>query len=379
MVNEISVRASLKIHGKIARKPFGGLWYLCRGVDPQGTGKVEILVPEALTFLNTSDTTFYRWLKDGKEAGAFREYKSIGKNKIRIFLGSKEAVCKKLGITDWQSTTEIPLWQLFNNPDLPLWKFLGIEPNKLTLRQQVTLFQTYWMQKRSIEAAVEAEKKEVQEKRKRRKPCLRKFSGVNGKPTSQSSAGRDIRFLRNKLPIGASQKGIGDSLGITEQTVKEHQRGVGRFQQAHKKKPHEAEAELFYAQKTGQRCPIFKRFGEYYRYGCNLYNLEFTLCSEFTQRLKYKFKLLLEEIPLEAIEWKKNRDTFCTPLAKHFFLTKNEIMEKLNKKYDLDTLDHILIAMYWELKTRSFGKFMIEVKKELRRMKIEEYRRARGY
>ncbi len=372
------MRASLKIHGKIARKNWARLWYICRAIDKQGSGRVKILVSKILTVLKISRATFYRWLKEGKAAGAFQCYKRIDKHIQLIQLGSKVAVCKKLGITDWDSTTEIPIWKLFNNPELSLWKSMGIKPNRVKLRKLVTSLQTYWMQQRSIEAAKEAERKKHRNKKNRRKNYVPDFSGADGEPTSQLSAAQSYRFSRKHLPTGCSQKGIGKSLGVSDRTARRHLEGTERVQIFYKEEAYQAQAELFYARETGAKSPVFKRNGEYYRYGPNLYNLNFKLCSEFTQRLKYKFQLLLEEIPLTAIHWEENKYKFCSPMFCSGYMTKHEILEKLEEKYELDSLDQILIPIYWELKTRSFEKFRIAVRKELRRLRTEEYRRARS-
>ncbi len=380
MVNRINVGANVRIHGKIARENYGGLWYHCRAIDKEGAGRVDILLPEIMALFGRSRAAVYRWLKEGKEAGAFLHYKQIDRHTMRIYLGSKTRICKNLGFTDWDSSTEITLRELFNNPD--------IEIEGESLRKLVTIFQTYWMQKRSIEAAKEEEKLKVRKKRNRRKPCkpFKKLSGANGKPTSQLRAGQQYKFSRHHLPTGASQEGIGESLGICDRTVRRHQEGIERVQMMYKVKPSEVkrrrdlftgEIELFYAHPTGETVPVFKRHGEYYRYGCNLYDLNFVIHSEFTQRLKYKFSLLLEEVPLEAIQWSKNKQFAHSPLFSHLYMSQQEIEEKLNKKYDLDSLDRVAMYIYWHLKTKSFGKFMIAVKEELIRLKKEKYRMAR--
>ncbi len=378
MENSISVCADLRIHGKIARQIWAILWYLYRAIDKEGSGKVDISVTEVRTFLNISRTRFYRWLKEGKEAGAFQSYRSIGQNRMRIYLGSKTRVTEKLGITDWESSTEIQLEQLFNNP----------EREGKSLKELITKCQTYWMEERSTEAAKEEEKIKVRKKRNRRKPCkpYEKIRGANGEPTSQLRAGKQFIYSRYYLPTGASQEGIGESLGISDRTVRRHQEGIDRTQMMYKVKPSEVkrgtnlftgEIELFYVHPTGEKVPVFKRGGEYYRFGCNLYDLEFTQHSEFTQRLKYKFSLLQEEIPLEAIQWSKNKKFAHSPLFSHLYMSQQEIKEKLNKKYDLDSLDEVAMYIYWHLKTKSFGKFMIAVKEELIRLKREKYRMAR--
>ena len=80
MVNKISVRANLKVHGKIARKTWARLWYICRAIDKEGSGRVKILVSKMLKVLKISRATFYRWLKEGKAAGAFQSYKRIDRD-----------------------------------------------------------------------------------------------------------------------------------------------------------------------------------------------------------------------------------------------------------------------------------------------------------
>ena len=137
------------------------------------------------------------------------------------------------------------------------------------------------------------------------------------------------------------------------------------------------EIELFYEHPTGKRVPVFKRLGEYYRYGCNLYDLDFVMCGEFTQRLKYKFSLLRKEIPLEAVQWKKNGKYFGSELFPHLYMTKDQIKKKLSEKYKLDYLDEVCMRVYWTIKTKSFGEFMIAVKDELTRLKKQRYRLAR--
>ena len=150
MVNRINAHTKVKIYEKIGRQVWGKLWYLWQTMDTEGSGRVEIPVPELLTSLNISQITLYEWLKEGKEAGAFRDYKTINKDIERIYLGSKVAIYKKLGITDRHSTTEIELWQLLNNSEI------GIQDEPL--REQVTKFQAYWMQIRAIKATKEKER-----------------------------------------------------------------------------------------------------------------------------------------------------------------------------------------------------------------------------
>lgn len=364
----LNLKTPCYINGKIARQPWARLWYFCRAIDSDHRGKVYILVPELLTLLNCSRATFYRWLKEGQEAGAFREYKRIDKHTERIILGGKAAVCRKLKITNWDSVTQVPLWSILGNSDIPLRQNRK-KPKGKKLRQWTTLLQAYWMQHRSIEAAKKEETNRIRNKRKRRKPFKPKFRGANGQPTSQLYAGRNVFFSRRHLPTGASQEGIGESLGISECSVRRHLKGVERIQVMYKVDPLEGQFALFNAQETWEKSPIFERKGEYYRYGTNLYNLKFTQKSEFTQRLKYKFSLLLEEIPIEAIQWESNKDELCSPLFSSCYLSKHEILEKLTKKYKLDSLDKICIYIYWELKTKSFGKFRLAVKQELKKLK----------
>jgi hypothetical protein len=100
-----------------------------------------------------------------------------------------------------------------------------------------------------------------------------------------------LQFFRNKVPHGASQPGIGNTLNINERTVRRHLKPVLRVQQVHKIPYAEAWAQIQIAAETGEKPNCFIRGQEAYKYGCNIYDLAFDQRSEKTQRLKHMFFL----------------------------------------------------------------------------------------
>ncbi|MDJ0510797.1 MAG: hypothetical protein QNJ64_16310 [Crocosphaera sp.] len=364
MVNSISVCANVKIHGKIARKPWAKLLYMCRTIDKKGSGRVKILIPEIIALLGISKGTFYRHLKEGKEAGAFRSYKRTDKYEETIYLGSLTEIAKNLKLTNWGSTTEIPLWMLLTCAEIPLWEYEKEKAKKIkaaSLKKRITWFQTQWLEKQSIEAAKDQERQKIRNKRKRRKPYDPKFSGATGKPTSQIKAARkEPRFSRRHLPTGASQEGIGQSLEICDRTVRRHLEQIERMQIFYKVTAYEGQAELFHAQEENRKPLVFKRQGEYYRYGTNLYNLDFNQKSQFTGKLKYKYNLYKKKLRLGL-----NKDKFY--LCK---LSKSEILDEF-KEFDLDPMDHIcinvLIANFCKIRFKEFKELVIREIRETKK------------
>lgn len=328
-LTKINLKASVRVHGEIARHPWAKLWYLCRAIDTEGKGYVIISLPEFEILMGRSRATFYRWLKDGKEAGAFRSYEKEGEHFEKIYLGSKTEICKRLKITDWDSVTYTPLYKILK----PLKKNPHNEPD---LREQVTAFQTQWLEERSKVAA----RKEARINKDKRLPHKPDFRGATVKPSSPILPSK---FSRKNLPVGASQETIAKSLGISSRSVRRHLKQVERQQVYYKVPKCEAQAEIFHAGEAGKKCPIFERKGEYFKYGPNLYNLNFTQKSEWIQRLKYKFNLLVKNAEPPDKDHKKN----------------------LYNCFELDTLDLIIVNYLRWSGSRSFGKLLKSIYREI--------------
>lgn len=99
---------SVRIHSRIARNPWARLWYLCRGIDKDGSGQLKIPLSVIEAFLDCKEKTIYQWLKDGKRVGAFRRYRSR-KGVLQIYLGSLYKVCWELNLKNWGAVGVHPL------------------------------------------------------------------------------------------------------------------------------------------------------------------------------------------------------------------------------------------------------------------------------
>lgn len=99
---------TVRIHSRIARNPWARLWYLCRGIDKEGSGNIAIAISVATTMLDCSEKTIYRWLQKGKRVGAFRRYR-VKNGTLHVYLGSLFKVCVYLNIKNWGVVSQCPL------------------------------------------------------------------------------------------------------------------------------------------------------------------------------------------------------------------------------------------------------------------------------
>ena len=99
---------TVRIHSRIARNPWARLWYLCRGIDKDGSGNAAIPIAAATIMLDCSEKTIYRWLQKGKRVGAFRSYR-IKNGTLQVYLGSLFKVCWFLNLKNWGVVSQCPL------------------------------------------------------------------------------------------------------------------------------------------------------------------------------------------------------------------------------------------------------------------------------
>jgi hypothetical protein len=257
--------AKIIIHAPICRMTWGRLYYFLRSGDPQGSGQVTISRHELLDFFEVDNSTLYRWLQDGRKDGAFRNYSRLG-DTFSIWLGSKSAITLALGLPDWGAATVIDRAALA----APEW------------RGRVTAHQTYWQQRRSKTAALNTARME-----RRKKPQVARIKFNLRRATAKPT----LQFIRNKIPFGCNQIGIGKTLNISERTVRRHLKPVSRVQQAHKIPYPQGWAHIMIAKETGKKPLCFIRGNEAFKFGCNIYDLAFEQRSEQTQRLKHLFFL----------------------------------------------------------------------------------------
>ena len=202
----------MRIHSKIARQPFARLWYLLRAFDFKGQGYGEISVSQVCQILKISTKSLYRWLKQGKQIGAFRRY-SLKKNALKTWLGSLHKTCHGLGLKDWGAVGIVPL-AVAND----------------FLRSVATTINTQDLQEKSHYAATTNLKQKYRSFYAPPKAeAIIALSGTFQKPNEG-----DIPFLlhvgqrrafvsKGFIPFGTSQKSIGNSLDIHPVTVRRHQ------------------------------------------------------------------------------------------------------------------------------------------------------------
>lgn len=308
----------VRVHVGIARYPWARLWYLARGFDPSGRGIVDLPADIICQLLAVSKPTLYEWLRDGKNAGAFRDYKFKG-NCLHIWLGGLPKVCATLGLESWGATATVSL--------------LDVKQ----LRALATGIATAELQKKSHYAARRSLK---HRERSFFTPPTADAILAEGERSSQKPAKGQVPFLlwvgaskvfvsKGFVPFGASQAAIAVEVGICDRTVRRHQRQLDleRRQLVQAKHAYKlvsvgiewdsdecfAEPDIWY-QGTGDAIRLFEpngissssrpgghpisrqRFfnyrGKTWIYRCNLYSINFSFNS--MKAARHQYKLLMQ-------------------------------------------------------------------------------------
>lgn len=90
--------------------PCSKLWYLCRAMDRDGSGKI-LLSQNQWQLLGVAKSTICRWVREGKELGLFRRTEWSG-NTLRIILGGLFKACIASGVKNWGAAAVVPLEEL---------------------------------------------------------------------------------------------------------------------------------------------------------------------------------------------------------------------------------------------------------------------------
>lgn len=203
---------SVRIHAKIARNPFARIWYLMRALDFQGRGYGELAVDYCCEILNISTKTLYRWLKDGKQVGAFRRY-SLKKGIVKAWLGSLHKVSHALNLENWGAVGAMPLGTA-----------------NAFLRSAATVISSQQLQEASHYAArtnLKSQAKPLYIPPRPEEIFATKQSSLklaSGKLPFVLHVGQKRIFVsKSFVPFGASQESIGKNLGICPLTVQRHQ------------------------------------------------------------------------------------------------------------------------------------------------------------
>lgn len=254
---------------KLNRKPYIKLWKIAKLNDKAKHGYVVMYFPELVETFG-SGATLYRWLQLGKKDGAFRFYRKRG-NYLEISYGSQKNIAQRMKAADLEVAVQIPLEEITCNT------------NEEKLRQKTTLHTAQTLQTRSRNAAIKELRASKNRHIKLARPKLRRGT-LAEKPTCQ--------YFPTQKQWGVSQKTLAATLGVSERTIRRHVAKTPRVQGLYKVSKSEGQAELFYSQEERTKPKIFFRKGEYWKYGTNLYNLDYEIKNRWTARLRYKFDLL---------------------------------------------------------------------------------------
>ncbi len=205
-----------RLHTWLSREPWAKLWYCLRALDQSGKGYYQIPIEllEALT--GGDEKTIYRWLKDGRSAGAFRRYKVRG-GILYIWLGGLYAVCQKMNLKHWGAVAVVNLLDLGS------------------IRQLTTATATQRLQQRSHYAANSNLKKKY--RKLYGAPHANELLENIGQSSLKSAAGqvpfvlhiskKRVFVSKNFVAFGTSQRAISIDLGIHPKTVQRHQDAMG--------------------------------------------------------------------------------------------------------------------------------------------------------
>lgn len=203
---------SVRIHAKIARRPWARLWYLLRGFD-NGRGLLEVAAGEIEALLGCGTSTIWEWLRDGKRAGAFRQYR-FKRGTWRFVLGGLASVCQRGGLNDWGATIALPILEAVEQ-----------------MRVLATTATTELLQRQSRAAARAA--LTGAEKKLYPLPTAEQILELAGKSSEKPDRGqipfllwvgsRRIWVSKGFVPFGAGQESIAQSLSISARSVRRHQ------------------------------------------------------------------------------------------------------------------------------------------------------------
>lgn len=294
------------------------LWRLARHVDRPGRGYVVFYFPNLEKTLNTSRATIYRWLQSGRKDGVFRFYRRRG-NYLEISYTSSKNIALKMEAADLGPQVVIPV-------------------EEIAIKQKTTLHTAKIFQIRSRAAAIKKLRANGDRHTRLAQPKFRGGTLIN-KPTSQ--------YFPNQKQWGVSQKTLASTLGVSERTVRRHLASTPRVQGLYKVSSLCGQLDQFYSKEERTKPTVFKRKGEYWKYGTNFYQLDYQVKTRWTARLKYKFELL------KLFRSRPNNQYKDYLSIEEFF--KSDWFSKLN----LEEL----------IKIRNFNKFRREITRQLQELK----------
>lgn len=220
-LSAIASSFSIRIHTAIVTKgcSWAKLWYFLKGLDRASSGYGSIRLEDITYWLGAPASTIYEWLRDGKEAGAFRYY-AVRRGILTVALGSIREVAyhrRFFKRRSWGTVASIPLLELYQ------------------LRYHATAAEVQHMQEQSHFAARAALEPEERKRFKIPKPAA--FFGKQplGGRASQNRNERALlppsclhvssRFIwvsRGFIPLGTCQSSVAKVRGFCDRTIRNH-------------------------------------------------------------------------------------------------------------------------------------------------------------
>lgn len=313
----ILTQDSIKCHTEILKFPWARLWYLCRLADRQGQGIVNLSWRSLKEVLNCAASTLWHWLWTGKKDKAFRDYKKSG-DRLTVYLGAKKQICAANDLDSWGETAYVNFDELTS--------LTAARSQRAAIATQKAQLASY----RATERALD--------KDERKQYKIATIEQLFSKTTSLCRAGvRETNFLlkvsdrhffvsKGFLCYGASQEKVALSLGVSDRTLRRHLEPVERRQIVQTKYEYSRlyEENLFTGgggineaytieDRAGHSsrvnrlvvCParFFKCMDKIWLAKNNLYNLNYQLVKERTQRQKYKqFLSKRKNFPAECLD-----------------------------------------------------------------------------
>ena len=288
------------------------LWWLLRGIDTHGSGKVEFTVQQAANLLHKDDQTIRRYLSQGKAIGLFRSVDRTA-GRCTVYLASLFAVAHKHGIQQLGAFARVGV------EDLGRLKMLATEIEAESLQRQSAhqkrkeLKQAGRQRLSSIDRIFRLESSEKSRGAKDRKkmPLKQKLK------RSVIHVGSRAVFVSSRFTVfGGSQAAIAKRLGRSDRTVRK------RLSNTHRQRINAARTEsgkpllplirkkqvcqlqsvqkqdwgaiVRSSQDVGQldiareASRMFNSFGQVFRAGCNIYYLAIELTGKRQAKRRYK-------------------------------------------------------------------------------------------
>lgn len=217
----IAASFTVRIHTGAIQKGqrWAKLWYFLRGLDRTSSGYGSIRLEDITYWLGAPASTIYEWLRDGKEAGAFRFY-AVRRGILTVALGSIREVSyhrRFFKRRSWGTVASIPLLELYQ------------------LRYHATAAEVQHMQEQSHFAARAALEPEERKRFKIPKPAAFFSEQPLGGRASQNRNERALlppsclhvssRFIwvsRGFIPLGTCQSSVAKIRGFCDRTIRNH-------------------------------------------------------------------------------------------------------------------------------------------------------------